>query len=374
MRHSSRLLSLAAFLCLTVTGFLQAAGKLGVEVEAWGKTPEGQEVSLYTFSNKNGLTVKMTNYGAIVVSVETPDRNGKLANINAGFDNLDSYLAGSPYFGATVGRFCNRIANGKFSIGNKEYTLAQNNGDHHLHGGEQGYDKVVWTGTPVKRGGAKGVEFSYLSEDGEEGYPGNLAIKATYLLTNNNELVVDLQAETDAATPINLTNHNYWNLGGVGSGTIHNHLLKVEADKSLDVDEDLIPTGKFNDVHGTPLDFKKFYKIGARIEQNNLEPNGYDHCFALRRQNGKMALAATVKEPKSGRMMKIYTDQIGLQFYSGNFLTGDEGSGGNDYQTLFCLETQHYPNSPNIKSFPTTILEPGQKYHHVTIHEFSVED
>lgn len=374
MRHSSRLLGLAAFLIFTVTGFLNGADKTGVEVEIWGKTPDGQEVSLYTFSNKNGLTVKMTNYGAIVVSVETPDRNGKFANINAGFDNLDSYLAGHPYFGSTVGRFCNRIANGKFSLGKKDYTLAQNNGDHHLHGGEKGYDKVVWTGTPVKQIGAKGVEFSYLSEDGEEGYPGNLAITATYLLTNNNELIVDLQAETDAATPVNLTNHNYWNLAGVGSGTIHNHLLKVEADKSLDVDEGLIPTGKFNDLQGTPLDFKEFHKIGARIEENNLDPNGYDHCFALRNQNGKMALAATVKEPESGRMMKIYTDQIGLQFYSGNFLTGDESSGGNEYQTLFCLETQHYPNSPNIKSFPTTILKPGQKYHHVTVHEFSVLD
>ncbi len=374
MRHSSCLIGLVAFLCLTVTGVLQGAGKTGVEVEAWGKTPDGQDVSLYTFSNKNGLVVKMTNYGAIVVSVETPDRDGKLANINAGFDNLESYLAGHPYFGSTVGRFCNRIANGKFSIGKKEYTLAQNNGDHHLHGGEKGYDKVVWTGIPVKRGGAKGVEFSYLSEDGEEGYPGNLAIKATYLLTNHNELVVVLQAETDAATPVNLTNHNYWNLGGVGSGSIHGHQLKVEADKSLDVDEGLIPTGKFNDVKGTPLDFREFHKIGERIEANNLDPNGYDHCFVLRNQKGKMALAATVKEENSGRVMKIYTDQIGLQFYSGNFLTGDESSGGNDYQTLFCLETQHYPNSPNIPTFPTTILNPGEKYRHVTVHAFSVED
>ncbi|MBH56822.1 MAG: aldose epimerase family protein [Planctomycetaceae bacterium] len=374
MRHSSCLIGLVAFLCLTVTGVLLGAGKTGVEVEAWGKTPDGQDVSLYTFSNKNGLVVKMTNYGAIVVSVETPDRDGKLANINAGFDNLESYLAGHPYFGSTVGRFCNRIANGKFSIGKKEYTLAQNNGDHHLHGGEKGYDKVVWTGIPVKRGGAKGVEFSYLSEDGEEGYPGNLAIKATYLLTNHNELVVVLQAETDAATPVNLTNHNYWNLGGVGSGSIHGHQLKVEADKSLDVDEGLIPTGKFNDVKGTPLDFREFHKIGERIEANNLDPNGYDHCFVLRNQKGKMALAATVKEENSGRVMKIYTDQIGLQFYSGNFLTGDESSGGNDYQTLFCLETQHYPNSPNIPTFPTTILNPGEKYRHVTVHAFSVED
>ncbi len=374
MRHSSCLIGLVAFLCLTVTGVLQGAGKTGVEVEAWGKTPDGQDVSLYTFSNKNGLVVKMTNYGAIVVSVETPDRDGKLANINAGFDNLESYLAGHPYFGSTVGRFCNRIANGKFSIGKKEYTLAQNNGDHHLHGGEKGYDKVVWTGIPVKRGGAKGVEFSYLSEDGEEGYPGNLAIKATYLLTNHNELVVVLQAETDAATPVNLTNHNYWNLGGVGSGSIHGHQLKVEADKSLDVDEGLIPTGKFNDVKGTPLDFREFHNIGERIEANNLDPNGYDHCFVLRNQKGKMALAATVKEENSGRVMKIYTDQIGLQFYSGNFLTGVESSGGNDYQTLFCLETQHYPNSPNIPTFPTTILNPGEKYRHVTVHAFSVED
>ncbi len=374
MRRNSQWIGLIAFLCLTLTSVLQAADKTGVQVEAWGKTPDGQKISLYTFTNKNGLTVKMTNYGAIVVSVETPDKNGDFANINAGFDNLDSYIAGHPYFGSTVGRFCNRIANGKFSIGKKEYTLATNNGDHHLHGGEKGYDKVVWTGTPVKRSGASGVEFSYLSEDGEEGYPGNLAIKATYLLTNNNELVVDLTAATDQATPVNLTNHNYWNLGGVGSGTIHDHLLKVEADKSLDVDEDLIPTGKLNDVAGTPLDFRTFHKIGERIEENNLDPNGYDHCYALRNQNGKRALAATVKDTKSGRVMKIYTDQIGLQFYSGNFLTGDESSGGNDYQTLFCLETQHYPNSPNIKSFPTTILKPGEKYHHVTVHEFSVED
>ena len=374
MRRNSQWIGLIAFLCLTLTSVLQAADKTGVQVEAWGKIPDGQKISLYTFTNKNGLTVKMTNYGAIVVSVETPDKNGDFANINAGFDNLDSYIAGHPYFGSTVGRFCNRIANGKFSIGKKEYTLATNNGDHHLHGGEKGYDKVVWTGTPVKRSGASGVEFSYLSEDGEEGYPGNLAIKATYLLTNNNELVVDLTAATDQATPVNLTNHNYWNLGGVGSGTIHDHLLKVEADKSLDVDEGLIPTGKLNDVAGTPLDFRTFHKIGERIEENNLDPNGYDHCYALRNQNGKRALAATVKDTKSGRVMKIYTDQIGLQFYSGNFLTGDESSGGNDYQTLFCLETQHYPNSPNIKSFPTTILKPGEKYHHVTVHEFSVED
>ncbi len=374
MRRCSRWLGLAAFLCFTLTGLLQGAEKSGVEVESWGKTPDGQEISLYTFCNKNGLTVKMTNYGAIVVSVETPDRDGKLANINAGFDNLDSYLAGHPYFGSTVGRFCNRIANGKFSIGNESYTLATNNGDHHLHGGDKGYDKVVWTGKPVKRAGARGVEFSYLSEDGEEGYPGNLAIKATYLLTNDDELVVELTAATDAATPVNLTNHNYWNLGGVGSGTIHNHLLKVEADQVLDVDADLIPTGKFKGVEGTPLDFRTFRKIGERIEENNLDPNGYDHCFALRNQKGKMALAATVKEPGSGRVMKIYTDQIGLQFYSGNFLAGDESSGGNAYQTLFCLETQHYPNSPNIPSFPTTILKPGEKYHHVTVHEFSVED
>ncbi len=374
MRRNSFWFMLTTLFCLTMTSLLQAADKTGVQVESWGKTPDGQEVYLYSFSNKNGLRAKMTNYGAIVVSLETPDRNGKLTNITAGFDNLESYLAGHPYFGSTVGRFCNRIALGKFSIGKQEYTLATNNGDHHLHGGEKGYDKVVWTGTPVKRVGARGVEFSYLSADGEEGYPGNLAIKATYWLTNNDELIVDLQAETDKATPVNLTNHNYWNLGGVGSGSIHDHHLKVEADQALDVDEGLIPTGKLNDVKGTPLDFRAFHKIGERIEENNLDPNGYDHCFALRNQSGKMALAATVKEEKSGRVMQIFTDQIGLQFYSGNFLTGDESSGGNEYQTLFCLETQHYPNSPNIKSFPSTILQPGKKYHHVTVHAFSVED
>lgn len=342
-----------------------------VNVEFWGKTTESESVSLYTLRNDNDIVLKMTNYGATVVSLELPDREGNFENVVAGFDNLKRYQDSHPYFGSTVGRFCNRIANGKFSIGDDQFQLATNNDKHHLHGGEKGFDKVLWKGEVVWKSGASGVRFTYLSPDGEEGYPGNLNVVATYWLTNNNELVVELEATTDRATPVNLTNHNYWNLAGVGSGKIHDHLLKIESDKSLAVDSELIPTGKFASLEGTPLDFREFRRLGERIDENNLEPNGYDHCYVLRDDDN--SLAATVKEPKSGRVMKIYTDQIGLQFYSGNFLNGDESCGGNDYQTLFCLETQHYPNSPNIESFPSTILQPGETYRYVTTHAFSVE-
>lgn len=342
-----------------------------VQVELWGNTAAGDAVSLYTLRNENNVVLKMTNYGATVVALELPDREGDFANVVAGFDNLKRYQDGHPYFGSTVGRFCNRIANGKFSIGDEAFQLATNNDKHHLHGGEKGFDKVLWQGEVVWKSDASGVRFSYLSQDGEEGYPGNLDVVATYWLTNDNELVVELEATTDKATPVNLTNHNYWNLAGVGSGKIHDHLLKIEADKSLAVDAELIPNGMFDSVEGTTLDFREFHPMGERIDQNDLEPNGYDHCFVLRDDDN--SLAATVKDPKSGRVMKIYTDQIGLQFYTGNFLNGDESCGGNEYQTLFCLETQHYPNSPNIDSFPSTILKPGEKYRHVTTHSFSVE-
>lgn len=354
-----------------VSNFAHAEDDL-VLVEYWGKTAQEESVSLFTLKNENGVTLKMTNYGATVVSLELPDREGNLENVVAGFDNLQRYLDGHPYFGSTVGRFCNRIALGKFSIGDESYQLATNNDKHHLHGGDKGLDKVVWNAEVVWKAGARGIKFTYLSPDGEEGYPGNLSVTATYWLTDNDELVVDLQATTDKATPVNLTNHNYWNLAGVGSGTIHNHLLKIEANQALAGDAELIPNGEFFDVEGTPHDFRDFRPMGERIEQNTLEPNGYDHCFAL--NDDKDPLAATVKDPKSGRVMKIYTDQIGLQFYTGNFLNGDESCGGNDYQTLFCLETQHYPNSPNIDSFPTTILQPGEEYRHITTHAFSVEE
>jgi aldose 1-epimerase len=350
-----------------------AASNFDVSVEDWGATPAGYEIELYTLSNKQGMTVQVTNYGATVVSVKTADRNGKIANINLGFDSLAGYQLSHPYFGATVGRYCNRIAQGKFSINGTEYTLAQNNGDHHLHGGEKGYNRVVWSARVVRRLGGIGVEFSYESVDGEEGYPGNVSVTATYVLTGRNELVVDLQAETDQLTHVNLTNHNYWNLSGVGSGTIYDQVLQIEADHSLAVDEGLIPTGELLEVQGTPLDFRTPRAMGAQIEKNDLDPNGYDHCFVLNRKGRRQTLAATVTDAVSGRVMKIFTDQPGLQFYTGNFLSGSEADGGNEYQTAFCLETQHFPNSPNTDAFPSTLLQPGQRYRHVTVHAFSAE-
>jgi len=344
-----------------------------LEKTSYGKLSDDREVDLYTCTNANGLVVKLITYGAIVTSVEVPDRDGKLANITLGFDSLDGYLPRHPYFGATVGRYCNRIANGKFKLGEQEYTLATNNGPNHLHGGENGFDRVLWDAEPVQTESAVGVKFHYVSKDGEEGYPGNLDVTTTYLLTNDNELSVEFTATTDQPTPVNLTNHNYWNLSGAGSGTILNHELEIAADQFLAVDDTLIPTGELVDVSDSYLDFTKAQKIGARIEESKLEPLGYDHCFALRSQDGSMAFAARVTDAASGRVMEITTTQPGLQFYSGNFLDGSEDGGGNKQHEAFCLETQHYPDSPNQPKFPTTILKPGETYQQKTVHKFSVK-
>ncbi|MCB9921593.1 MAG: galactose mutarotase [Planctomycetaceae bacterium] len=347
--------------------------EMSITKTSFGKTEDGQEIDLYTCTNANGLVVKLTNYGAIVVSVETPDRDGKLANITLGFDRLDGYLQRHPYFGATVGRYCNRIAKGKFTLDGREYTLATNNGENHLHGGDAGFDKQVWKAEEVNTDAGVGVRFSRRSVDGEEGYPGNLDVTATYTLTNANELHMEFTAQTDKATPCNLTNHNYWNLAGAGSGTNENHELQLEADKYLPVDDGLIPTGELADVKGTPLDFSSPHKIGERLKEIDADPVGYDHCYVLRSQDGSMALAARVKEPSTGRVMEIYTTQPGIQLYSGNFLDGSESGGGFNQYGAFCLETQHYPDSPNQPSFPTTILKPGETYKQTTVHKFSVE-
>jgi aldose 1-epimerase len=346
---------------------------MNLEKTSYGKLSDDREVDLYTCTNANGLVVKLITYGAIVTSVEVPDRDGKLANITLGFDSLDGYLPRHPYFGATVGRYCNRIAKGKFKLGDQEYTLATNNDPNHLHGGENGFDRVLWDAEPVQTESAVGVKFHYVSKNGEEGYPGNLDVTATYLLTNDNELSVEFMATTDQPTPVNLTNHNYWNLSGAGSGAILNHELEIAADQFLAVDDTLIPTGEMVDVAGSFLDFTKAQKIGARIEESKLKPLGYDHCFALRSQDGSMAFAARVTDAASGRVMEIETTQPGLQFYSGNFLDGSEGGGGNKQHEAFCLETQHYPDSPNQPGFPTTILKPGETYQQKTVHKFSVK-
>lgn len=347
--------------------------EMSIAKTSFGETEDGQEIDLYTCTNANGLVVKLTNYGAIVVSVETPDRDGKLANITLGFDKLEGYLQRHPYFGATVGRYCNRIAKGKFTLDGQEYTLATNNDANHLHGGEVGFDKQVWTAEEVKTDDGVGIKFSRRSVDGEEGYPGNLDVTATYTLTNSNELHMEFTAKTDKATPCNLTNHNYWNLAGAGLDTNENHELQLEADKYLPVDDGLIPTGELADVKGTPLDFSSPHKIGERLKEIDADPVGYDHCYVLRSQDGSMALAARVKEPSSGRVMEIYTTQPGIQLYSGNFLDGSESGGGYKQYGAFCLETQHYPDSPNQPSFPTTILKPGEEYKQTTVHKFSVE-
>ena len=346
---------------------------VGITKESFGKTAEGVEVELYTCTNANGLVMKLTNYGAIVVSLETPDRDGKLANVTLGFGDLAGYLPRHPYFGATVGRFCNRIAKGKFSLEGKDYTLATNNDPNHLHGGNAGFDKVVWTATEQQTDDAVGVEFSYRSPDGEEGYPGNLDVKVVYSLTNKNELMVDFTATTDQATPVNLTNHNYWNLAGAGSGDIRSHELMIAADQFLAVDSTLIPTGKLSDVKGTPLDFSTAKQIGNDLDKIEADPVGYDHCYVLRETAEGLKMAARVKHPGSGRVMEIRTTQPAIQFYSGNFLQGGDDEGGYQQYHGFCLETQHYPDSPNQPDFPTTILKPGETYRQTTVHAFTVE-
>ena len=349
------------------------AMKLSIEKAAYGKMPDGKQVDIYTLTNAKGMKVKLTNYGGITVSVEVPDRGGKLADVTLGYDTLDGWLTNTSYFGATVGRYANRIAKGKFTLEGKTHTLATNNGENALHGGLKGFDKVLWDAKSVRTDSSVGVEFTYLSKDGEEGYPGNLKVKAIYCLTDDNEFKVEFSATTDKPTVVNLAHHTYWNLAGAAAGDILGHELMLAADKYTPVDAGLIPTGELKDVKGTPMDFTKATAIGARIAQVE---GGYDHNFVLRNQGGKVALAAKVVEPKSGRVMEISTDQPGVQFYSGNFLDGTvKGKGGIAYKKHygFCLETQHYPDSPNKKDFPSVVLRPGETYKHVMIHKFSTQ-
>jgi aldose 1-epimerase len=314
----------------------------------------------------------MIDYGATIIAVEVPDRQGKLANVTLGFPRLDGYLQRHPYFGSTVGRYCNRIAQGRFSLNGQTYTLAKNNGPNHLHGGEKGFDARMWQAEPSAGADQLSIRFTRRSPDGEEGYPGNLDVAAIYALNNNNELTMEFQVKTDQDTVVNLTNHAYWNLAGAGSGTIENHELTIEADQYLTVDDTLIPTGELAEVDGTPLDFRQPKKIGVDL-QKIPDIGGYDHCFALRDPSGELALAARVKDPTSGRVMEIHTTQPGIQFYTGNFLDGTAVNGGFAQHGALCLETQHYPDSPNQPKFPTTILKPGESYRQRTVHRFSVE-
>ena len=325
--------------------------------------------------NKNGLIAKVSTFGATLVELHVPDRDGKLADIINGFDDVSGYEGeGNQYFGCTVGRVCNRIAKGKFSLDGKEYTLAINNDPNHLHGGnEKAICRQVWKAEVV--GGKQAVTFSLTSPDGEEGYPGNLSMKVTYTLTDDNELRIDYEATTDQATPVNLTNHAYFNLGGAGSGTILGHELTLNSDQFTPTDDTLIPTGKIEPVAGTFLDFRTAHKIGERIPADDTPWKGYDHNYIVRGKAGEQRLAARVMDPNSGRVMEIHTDKPGIQFYSGNFLKEQAGKGGKKYphRGAFCLETQHFPDSVNHANFPSTILKPGETFRTTTVHKFSAE-
>lgn len=350
------------------------AGPIEVIESVYGHTKDGQEVRQFECINDRGNKMTMINYGATMVSLMMPDRNGRRENVILTCPNMDGWEKCTSYFGCSVGRFCNRIKEGKFSIAGQSYELAVNNGPNHLHGGIKGFDKVIWDGEPIARADAAGVRFTYVSKDGEESYPGNLTVTVEYVLTNNDEVIVEFKASTDKVTPVNLTNHNYWNLAGHNSGNHFDQELKIEADQYLVCDSTLIPTGELRDVTGTENDFLGFRKIGERVESiGNEEVKGYDLCYAIRDADGQMRLAATVKDPGSGRVMEIHTTQPGLQFYTGNWLDGSEGSGGYAQYSGYCLETQHYPDSPNQEAFPSTLLEPGDEYIQKTVHKFRVE-
>ena len=340
----------------------------------FGQTPDGVKIQIYTLTNKNHLEAKITNFGGILVSLKTPDRKGALADVVLGFDTLQGYLDNpGPHFGALIGRYGNRIGRARFKLDGVEYKLAANNGENSLHGGNRGFDKVVWTARELPDGG---LELTYLSKDGEEAYPGNLKAVVTYRLTDANELAIDYTATTDKNTVVNLTNHSYFNLRGAGSGDILEHRLTLNADRFTPVDAGLIPTGELRPVNGTPFDFRKATAIGARIDQNDEQlklGKGYDHNYVLNGAGGRPSLAARVEEPTSGRVLEVLTDQPGVQFYTGNFLDGSiKGKGGMTYghRSGLCLETQHFPDSPNKPNFPSTVLKPGQRFHSTTIFRF----
>jgi aldose 1-epimerase len=359
-------------------GTFAAGPKAGVNKEPFGKLPDGRKVELYTLTNAKGLEARIMTYGGIVVSLKVPDKVGKLGDIVLGYDDLAGYVKNNPYFGALIGRYGNRIGKGTFTLDGKKYTLACNNGENHLHGGVKGFDKVLWTAKPLPSDDGPGLSLIYLSKDGEEGYPGNLAVTVVYRLTNRNELKIDYDASCDRDTVCNLTHHSYFNLAG--EGDILGHKLMIKASRFTPVDKGLIPDGELKAVKGTPFDFTHATAIGARIGKKNEQlkfGNGYDHNWVLDRGDEKgMFLAARLSEPGSGRVMEISTTEPGLQFYSGNFLDGTiTGKGGRVYKFRdgLCLETQHFPDSPNKPNFPTTTLKKGEHYSTKTVYKFLTE-
>ena len=353
--------------------------KMSVTKSPYGKLSDGTEVDQYTLTNSGGLVVKIITLGGIITAVETPDRSGKLANVTLYRDSLRDYTeigkdgkATTPFFGAMAGRYANRIAKGRFTLEGKEYKLAINNGPNSLHGGLRGFDKVVWKAEPLHADSAVGVAFSHVSPDGDEGYPGALTVKVTYSLTDSNELKIDYFATTDKPTVVNLTNHSYWNLAGAGSGDMLGHELTLNADRYLDVDATLIPLGAAKPVRGTPMDFTTTKTIGRDLAKVD---GGYDHCYVLNKQGAELSLMARALEPTSGRTMEAYTTEPAVQFYGGNFLDGTITAGGKSYKKHygFCLEAEHYPDSPNHPDYPSTVLRPGQTYRQTTVYKFGVQ-
>jgi aldose 1-epimerase len=373
------------FIILTI-GFVFLSGALnnadakpGVKKGAFGKTADGKAVEIYTLTNSKGAEAQITTYGGAVVALKMPDKNGKFSDVVLGYASIGDYEHNQSFIGALIGRYGNRIAKGKFSLDGKEYTLAKNNGENHLHGGVRGFDKVVWTARPLTDKNGASLELTYLSRDGEEGYPGNLSVKVIYTLTENDELKIDYSATTDKNTIVNLTQHSYFNLAGAGNGDILNHLLTIDADKFTPTDAGLIPTGELKSVKDTPFDFLTPQRIGARIDEDDEQlkfGNGYDHNWVLNKTNNSLTRAATVFEPASGRVMEVWTTERGLQFYAGNYLDGTiKGKNGQNYarRTGFCLEAQNFPDSPNKPSFPSPVLKKGETYSQTTIYKFSVK-
>jgi len=365
---------LFCFIAVMFVSGLQAEAKSKMQKQSFGKTEDGQQVDLYILTNKNGMEAAITNYGGTVVSLMVPDRNGKRDDVVLGYDTLDGYATGKAYIGATVGRYANRIAHATFTLDGITYKLAKNDGDNHLHGG---FNKRVWTARDVSSNAGQALELTYLSKDGEEGFPGNLPVKVVYTLTDKNELKIDYSATTDKDTVLNLTNHAYFNLAGQGNGDILQQQIMIKADRFTPIDAVSIPTGELRSVKGTPFDFTTAMAIGARIDQDDQQlkmGNGYDHNWVLNNEKaGSLFLAAQAYDPHSGRVLEVLTTQPGIQLYTGNFLDGIHGKDGKVYNRryAFCLETQHFPDSPNHPNFPTAELKPGQHFESTTVYKFS---
>jgi aldose 1-epimerase len=375
-RKSVKLLLPILILLFSTSMMVKAQGT--ITSQPYGTTAAGEAVEEYTLTNANRMEVKIINYGGVITSIRVPDRDGQWDNVVLGFDNLADYETRSPYFGNITGRYANRIAGATFTIDGTAHTLAANNGPNSLHGGVDGFDNRVWTAETVEGDGEVGLSLSYLSPDGEEGYPGNLSVTVVYTLTDNDEIRIDYTATTDAPTVVNLTNHSYFNLSGNGSGDIYDHILMVNADRYTPVDETLIPTGELAPVDGTPFDLRAGLRIGAGIRSNDPQMilgRGYDHNFVLNREDDtSLVLAARLYDPASGRILETWTTEPGLQVYTGNFLDGTIiGSSGDMYRQgdAICLETQHFPDSPNQPDFPSTELRPGDTYQTTTVYSFS---